>query len=81
MKFTGWCLLGLGATVAAYWGLSFLITRSGGREFHLPYLASPDRFDTVALLLVAAAAAGVGALMVVFGGRGYVQTSNPSAHN
>jgi hypothetical protein len=68
MKVTAIALALLGVAVGAYAGIGYALT-------------DPEVRTTPVFLIVAAAGSVLAGVALLFGGRGYVVSGNPSVHN
>ena len=78
MKYTAWSMIGLGILIATYWGATFAMERTTVLENGQPHAMN---FSSFGLLLFSGIVVVLGTVMLVYGGKGYIQTKNPAIHN
>lgn len=78
MKYTGWSMIGIGILIAMYWGFAFAIERGTLLENGQP---NPTNLGSFTLLLFSGLVVIIGTVMLIYGGRGYIQTKNPAIRN
>jgi len=80
MKYTAWGVIAMGIAIFAFWGILSLMkqTEQGQANGNTTFLGD---VGPLPLLIVSALAILGGALLLVFGGRGYFRTNNPAIHS